>query len=259
MRPGRQWTRLFAWMRTAPKHKPWRKLSTRNCLSDHAGCRYRGWWIVRASGIAQRLFGDAIESLRKAEQLDPADSNVRELLQWANRGQDQEQRRKDLLDLTDQIHGALRAEDFSSAYTICEVGLGSFPNEPTLQRLKSIAEKQRDIAERRRFVQDQSLAAKELLDRSDFGAAIKMLEAALHKLPAEPNLEALLALARTESERQSQDQESQAAKEASERALLQIQAAQRQAATLRTALDERADRRASGKSCLSTKADADGR
>ena len=190
-------------------------------------------------GIAQRMFGDAIESLRKAEQLDPGDSNVRELLQWASRGQDQEQRRKDLLDLTDQIHGALRAEDFSSAYTICEVGLGSFPNEPTLQRLKSIAEKQRDIAERRRFVQDQSLAAKELLDRSEFGAAIKILETALQKLPAEPNLEALLALAKTESERQFQDQESQAAQEATERALLQKQAAQRQAETLRQALDER--------------------
>src|ERR1700761_281483 len=190
-------------------------------------------------GISQRQFGDAIESLRKAEKLDPGDSNVRELLQWASRGQDQEQRRKDLLDLTDQIHGALRAEDFSSAYTICEVGLASFPNEPTLQRLKSIAEKQRDIAERRRFVQDQSLAAKELLDRSDFDAAIKMLEAALQKLPAEPNLEALLALARTESERQSEDQQSQAAQEAAERALLQNQAAQRQAETLRGALNER--------------------
>ena len=190
-------------------------------------------------GIAQRQFGNAIESLREAEKLDPSDSNVRELMQWANRGQEQEQRRKDLLDLTDQIHGALRAEDFSSAYTISEVGLASFPNEPTLQRLRSIAEKQRDVAERRRFVQDQSLAAKELLDRGKFSAAIKMLESGLIKLPAEPNLEALLALARTESERQSQDQQSLAAKEASERALLQTQATQRQAATLRKALDDR--------------------
>jgi hypothetical protein len=179
--------------------------------------------------------------LRKAEQLDPGDSNVRELLQWASRGQDQEQRRKDLLDLTDQIHGALRAEDFSSAYTICEVGLRSFPNEPTLQRLKSIAEKQRDIAERRRFVQGQSLAAKELLDRADFSAAIRILEAALQKLPAEPNLEALLALARTESEQQSVDRQSQAVQEAAERALLQNQAAQSQAETLRKALHERAE------------------
>ena len=210
-------------------------------------------------GIAQRLFGDAIESLRKAEQLDPGDSNVRELLQWASRGQDQEQRRKDLLDLTDQIHGALRAEDFSSAYTICEVGLGSFPNEPTLQRLKSIAEKQRDIAERRKFVQDQSLAAKESLDRADFSAAIRILEAALQKLPAEPNLEALLALARTESEQQSVDRQSQAVQEAAERALLQKQAAQRQAETLREALHERAEAGASGRSCLATEAHADGR
>ncbi len=192
-------------------------------------------------GIAQRLFGDAIASLRKAERLDPGDSNVRELLQWASRGQDQEQRRKDLLDLTDQIHDALRSEDFSSAYTICEVGLGSYPNEPTLQRLKSIAEKQRDIAERRRFVQDQSIAAKESLDRADFNAAIRILEAALQKLPAEPNLEALLALARTESEQQSVDRQSQVMQEAAERALLQNQAAQRQAETVRDALDQRAE------------------
>ena len=204
-------------------------------------------------GIAQRMFGDAIESLRKAEQLDPGDSNVRELLQWASRGQDQEQRRKDLMDLTDQIHGALRAEDFSSADTICEAGLGSFPNEPSLLRLKSIAEKQRDAAERRRFVQDQSLAAKELLDRSEFDSAIKLLETALQKLPAEPNLEALLALAKTESQRQS---ESQAAQEAAERALLQNQAAQRQAAELRKALDGAGGCGSPGKSCLATEADA---
>ena len=132
-------------------------------------------------GIAKRLFGDAIESLRKAEKLDPGDSNVRELLQWASRGQDQEQRRKDLLDLTDQIHGALRAEDFSSAYTICEVGLASFPNEPTLQRLKSIAEKQRDIAERRRFVQDQSLAAKELLDHARLRCSYRVTRSSVAK------------------------------------------------------------------------------
>jgi serine/threonine protein kinase len=190
-------------------------------------------------GIAQRHFGDAIESLRKAEQLDPSDSNVRELLQWASRGQDQEQRRKDLLQLTDEIHGALRAEDFASAYTICEVGLGSFPNDPTLLRLRSIAEKQREVAERRRFVQEQSLAAKELLDSYDFGDAIKLLQAALQKLPAEPNLEALLQLARTEADRQSDDRRSRAAREASERTLLQVQAAQHQAAALRKAIEER--------------------
>jgi len=51
------------------------------------------------------------------------------------------QRRKDLLDLTDQIHGALRRKIFPPPTPSVEVGLGSFPNEPTLQRLKSIAEK----------------------------------------------------------------------------------------------------------------------
>ena len=90
-------------------------------------------------------------------------------------------------------------------------------------------------------MQDQSLAAKESLDRADFSAAIRILEAALQKLPAEPNLEALLALARTESEQQSVDRQSQAVQEAAERALLQNQAAQRQAETVRKALQERGE------------------
>src|SRR6185437_16709755 len=107
-------------------------------------------------GISKRQFEDAIQSLRRAEELDPTDSNVRELMQWATRGKEQELRRKELLDLTGEIDRALRTEDFSSAFTICELALAKFPNEQTIVRLKMIAEKQKGIAERRQYVHDQS-------------------------------------------------------------------------------------------------------
>src|SRR5580704_4644052 len=107
-------------------------------------------------GIAERKFTDALDALHRAEELDPSDSNVRELLQWAQRGQEQEKKRRSLQEITDQIEKALHAGDFSSACTISEMGLQRFPEESTLLRLRAISEKQRDIAERRQFVHDQS-------------------------------------------------------------------------------------------------------
>ena len=78
---------------------------------------------------------------------DPSDSNVRELLQWdMQRGQEQENKRRILQEITDQIEKALHGGDFSSACTISDMGLQRFPDEPMLLRLRAISEKQRDIA-----------------------------------------------------------------------------------------------------------------
>ena len=164
-------------------------------------------------GIAERNFTDAVDALNQAEELDPTDSNVRELLQWAERGRDQEIRRRDLQEITDQIEKALRNGDFASASTISEMGLQRFPDDPTLSRLRSISEKQRDIAARRRFVQDESLAVKILTDQGSLTEAIATLSLALKKYPGEPNLESLLALTRAEAERVRQEREEAARRE----------------------------------------------
>ncbi len=191
-------------------------------------------------GISKRQFEDAIQSLRRAEELDPTDSNVRELMQWATRGKEQELRRKELLDLTEEIDRALRTEDFSSAFTICELALGKFPNEQTLLRLRAIAEKQKIIAERRQFVQDQSLDAREMIEAGDLEGAISLLDAGLVKIPGEPNFEALLAQAR----KAQQDRDTTTQKVASDQAVaeakdLQRRRAREEGANLQKALDER--------------------
>jgi len=164
-------------------------------------------------GIAERNFTDAVDALQQAGELDPADSNVRELLQWAERGQEQEKRRRDLQEITDQIEKALRGGDFASACTISEMGLQRFPDDPTLSRLRSISDKQRDIAARRRFVQDQSLAVKILTDQGRLAEAIANLSLALKKYPGEPNLESLLAITRADAERLRQEREEAARRE----------------------------------------------
>ena len=158
-------------------------------------------------GIAERKFSDALEALHRAEELDPSDSNVHELMQWALRGQEQEKRRRYLQEITDQIEKALHAGDFSSACTISDMGLLRFPEEPTLLRLKAISEKQRDIADRRRFVNEQSLAVKALNEQGRPEEAVQVLKDALRKYPGEPNLEALLANTNADIERKNFERE----------------------------------------------------
>ena len=151
--------------------------------------------------IAERKFSDALDALHQAEELDPSDSNVHELMQWALRGHEQEKKRRFLQDITDQIEKALHAGDFTSACTISEMGLSQFPDEPTLVRLRAISEKQRDIAERRRFVNEQSLAVKALSEQGKLQEAVQLLTQGLAKYRSEPNLESLLANTRLEIER----------------------------------------------------------
>ena len=196
-------------------------------------------------GIAERKFSDAINALHRAEELDPTDSNVRELLHWAQRGQEQENRRKYLQEITDQIENALHGGDFSSACTISEMGLQRFPEEPTLLRLRAISERQREIADRRRFVHDQSLAVKALTEQDKLLDAVQVLTDALRKYPGEPNLESLLAITKSAIERQQMEREEAARKKAIQRAEAEARAQLTQqvlnwSIELRRALDARA-------------------
>ena len=174
----------------------------------------RGFVDLARKGISERDFDNAINALHQAEELDPTDSNVRELLQWAQRGQEQENRRRNLQEITVQIENALRDGDFTSACTISEMGLQRFPGEPTLLRLRSISVRQRDIAERRRFVHDQGLVVKALADQNKLADAVKVLTDALRKYPGEPNLESLLAATRATIDRQKAELEEAARKRA---------------------------------------------
>jgi tetratricopeptide (TPR) repeat protein len=197
-------------------------------------------------GIAERKFTDALDALHRAEELDPSDSNVRELLQWAQRGQEQEKKRRSLQEITDQIEKALHAGDFSSACTISEMGLQRFPEESTLLRLRAISEKQRDIAERRQFVHDQSLAVKVLTNDGKLSEAVQILNAALRRYPGEPNLESLLALTKGEIERHKAELEETARLKAIQIAEMEARSRLTQQALnwsidLRRALDARAD------------------
>jgi serine/threonine protein kinase len=157
--------------------------------------------------ITNQDFTSALELLQQAGALDPSDSNVRELHNWASRGHEQERRRKEIDQLTDQIRQTIHQEELLTAFNLCESAALRFPDEPSFVKLKDLAESQHKIKERRRFVEQQSILARRSVDEGTYEAAIRGLQAALQQCPGEPNLEALLSLTRLEHERKCKEEE----------------------------------------------------
>src|SRR5262249_19215383 len=136
--------------------------------------------------------------------------------------------------------------------TMCEMGLGQFPDEPSLLKLKTIAERQREVAKRRQFVQEQSVAARQLADAGQHESALAMLADALGRYPEEPNLATLRALINGELELLTRERLERERQRAAEETARQLAAERQQrvlnaATQLRQCMDDRPDFAAAAK------------
>ena len=146
--------------------------------------------------IAARNFTSALEKLKLAESVDPGAPQVKALVESATLAREQEQRRRELETVTRQIEEALNRDDYDAASKKAEEGLERFPEERTLLKLKSLAEKQRKIAERKQFVDEQLNFARTLVEQGRNEELLSVLQAALAKAGPEPRLQSLLLMVR---------------------------------------------------------------
>jgi hypothetical protein len=106
------------------------------------------------------------------------------------------------------VNEAMQQQDFPSAIQMCAMALADFPDEPSLLRMKSLAEREAELLERRRFVQEQAMKAREFAEQGKHDVVVERMFRALQRYPGEPNLQALLdtssaALARARDEQES--------------------------------------------------------
>jgi eukaryotic-like serine/threonine-protein kinase len=146
--------------------------------------------------IAARNFTSALEKLKLAEAVDPGAPQVKTLVESATLGREQEQRRRELERITRQIEEALNRDDYEAACQKADEGLKRFPEERTLSKLKSLAEKQRQVAERKHFVDEQLNFARTLVEQGRNEELLSVLQAALAKTGPEPRLQSLLLMVR---------------------------------------------------------------
>jgi serine/threonine protein kinase len=159
--------------------------------------------------ISSRKFTAALEILKLAEALDPHAPQVHALIESAAAGRDQERRRKDLEAITRDIEDALNRDDYRAACQKAEEGLARFPEERTLVKLKSLADRQRQIEERKQFIDAQLAVSRKLLQEGRSEQLLTLLEAALAKIGPEARLQSLLTIVKENVQRERLEQQRQ--------------------------------------------------
>ncbi len=152
--------------------------------------------------IASRRFTAALDVLKEAEALDPNAPNVKSLIESASAGREQERLRKELEAINLQIEEALDRDDFVTACQIIDQGLQRFPEDRSLLKLRSLAEKQRQVSERKRFIDEQLAQARALIQVGRNEEVLQLLEAALKKVGSDPHLHSLQVIVRETVERE---------------------------------------------------------
>ncbi len=152
--------------------------------------------------IASRRFTNALNVLKEAEALDPSAPDVKSLIESASAGRDQERHRRELESINQQIEEALDRDDFVAAGQKIDQGLLRFPEDRALLKLKALTEKQRQVSERKHFIDEQLKEARALMQAGRNEEVLELLGAALQKVGNDAHLQSLQVIVRETVERE---------------------------------------------------------
>ena len=140
--------------------------------------------------IGSRHFTAAMEALAEVEKVDPSNPELITLQSAAKQGREQEQRRRIVEQLQNEVSLASTVEELTRAAQLVEQALERIPSEPTLIKLRGhLARKLRDEEIRRR-VEEVSLRCRSLIETSP-EEALKLVHQVLHEAPGNERLLAL--------------------------------------------------------------------
>lgn len=156
--------------------------------------------------IFSRHFTAALDFLREAEAIDREAPGVNELVALASAGQQQERRRKELEQFSNDIEESLNRNDYDAACAKAAEALERFPNDRGLVKLKALGDKERASCAKRMYVENQVSMARRLLEEKKSAEALVPLQEALAKYPDEFVLQSMYSLIREYTERDRAEQ-----------------------------------------------------
>jgi serine/threonine-protein kinase len=142
------------------------------------------------SEMGSRHFTAAMKLLSDVEQIDPSNPELISLLKQAKSGQEQEQRRRVVEQLQNEISVATTHEQLTTAAARVNIALERMPNEPSLLKFKGQLVRQIRDFEARREVDDTVQRCRALLETAPHEA----LQLVRDKLREFPGNERLLVL-----------------------------------------------------------------
>jgi hypothetical protein len=142
--------------------------------------------------IGARHFTAAMEALAEVERVDPSNPELITLQAAAKSGREQEQRRRILEPLQNEVSVASTFEELTRAAQMVDQAMERMPTEPILMKFKGhLARKLRE-AEVRRRVDEVVLRCRNLIESSP-EEALQLVREELHQAPGNERLLALQA------------------------------------------------------------------
>jgi eukaryotic-like serine/threonine-protein kinase len=140
--------------------------------------------------IGSRHFTAAMEALAEVERVDPANPELIALQAAAKSGREQEQRRRILEQLQNDVSLASTVEELTRSSQMINQALERMPAEPILIKLKGHVTRQLREQEIRRRVDELAVRCRSLIDTSP-EEALKLVRQALQEAPSNERLLAL--------------------------------------------------------------------
>jgi eukaryotic-like serine/threonine-protein kinase len=163
-------------------------------LIDEAARQTRAKQLLESARkeIGARHFTAAIEALAEVERVDPSNPELITLQAAARSGREQEQRRRILEPLQNEVSVASTFEELTRSAQMVDQALERMPTEPLLMKFKGhLARKLRE-AEMRRRVDEVVLRCRNLIESSP-EQALQLVREELHQAPGNERLLALQA------------------------------------------------------------------
>lgn len=142
--------------------------------------------------LGGRHFTAAIKLLAEAERLDPSNPELISLYTAAKSGQAQEQKRRIVERLQNEIAIAVTADEVGHALATIDEALTTLPSDPTLVQFKAQLERQMHELDVRRRVDETVQQCRALLENSP-NDALKVVQARLREFPGSERLQMLQA------------------------------------------------------------------
>jgi serine/threonine-protein kinase len=142
--------------------------------------------------ISFRHYDEALELLKKVEDVDPTNPELPLLMGDANSGLEQVKRKEAVTKLEEEVAQAVSYEQLQEVAKSVQAAMAAMPTEATLYRLNTQVERQIKEHENRILVDETVQACRDLRPRE----ALELVRKARLRLPGEErllNLEALLA------------------------------------------------------------------
>jgi serine/threonine protein kinase len=137
--------------------------------------------------IGSRRFAAALQLLQEAEQIDPSNPEFLSLLNVAKSGHDQEQRRRILDQIQNEIAGAHTSEQIIHVAELVNQALQKMPSEPSLLKYKGQLDRQIRDLETQRLVDEAVRRCRALIETSP-REALEIVREQLARFPSDQRL-----------------------------------------------------------------------